>query len=138
MHYYNIVDLQYSSWSHWSNSRVTPEQDLVKYRNRMIMKSKWNCPKCEMSSSRHYNVERHTLRIHNGIGEPMNYSAMQYYRERDRHNFRFPSDHFNHVSLSPLTQKEKSHKNFSALLEDQFLQPLSKIVEIRNLLSQFH
>ncbi|MBD0360163.1 MAG: hypothetical protein ICV56_05565, partial [Nitrososphaeraceae archaeon] len=39
-------------------------------------------------------------------------------------------------SLSSPTPKEKPHKNFSDFLEEQFLQPLRKVVEYKNLVSQ--
>ena len=89
-----------------------------------------------MSSSRHYNVERHIFRMHDGIGEPVNDSNIEYYREANRHNLRFPLDQFHHSSLSLLTQKEKPDQKFSDLLEDQFLQPLRKMAEFKNLLAQ--
>ena len=100
------------------------------------MKHNWNCPKCEMSSTRHYNVERHILRMHNGIGEAVNDRNVQYHGEMNRHNLRFPLDPFHHPSLSLLTQKEKPDQKFSDLLEDQFLQPLRKMAEFKNLLTE--
>ena len=56
--------------------------------------------------------------------------------EANRHNLRFPLDHFHHASLSPLTQKEKPDQKFSDLLEYQLLQPLRKMTEFKNLLAQ--
>ena len=100
------------------------------------MKCKWDCPQCEMSSTRHYNVERHIRRMHSGIGEPMNDRNAQYHGEMNRHNLRFPLDPFHHSSLSLLTQKEKPDQRFSDLLEDQFLQPLRKMAEFKNLLAE--
>jgi hypothetical protein len=100
------------------------------------MKCKWDCPQCEMSSTRHYNVERHIRRMHNGTGEPVNDRNVQYHGEMNRHNLRFPLDPFHHSSLSLLTQKEKPDQKFSDLLEDQFLQPLRKMAEFKNLLSE--
>ena len=58
------------------------------------MKSKWNCSNCQMSSSRHYNVKRHILRMHDGMGEPVNDNTIEYYREANRHYLRFPLDQF--------------------------------------------
>jgi hypothetical protein len=100
------------------------------------MKCKWSCPECEMSSTRRYNVERHIRRIHNGIGEPLNDRNVQYHGEANRYNLRFPLDQFHHAYISPLTRKEKSNQKFSDLLEYQFLQPLRKMAEFKNLLSQ--
>ncbi len=49
----------------------------------------------------------------------------------------FPFAYFHHTSsLSFLSRKEKPHKSFSDFLEDQILQPLRKVVEYKNLLSQ--
>jgi len=103
---------------------------------RAAMKTKWNCPNCEMSSTRRGNVKRHIRRRHKGMGGPVRYDTMQYYKDINPQNFLFPLAYSHHTSLSILTQKEKSHKNFSDLLEDQILQPLRKIVEYKDLLSQ--
>ena len=89
-----------------------------------------------MSSSRHYNVKRHILRMHDGMGEPVNDNTIEYYREANRHYLRFPLDQFHHSSLSLLTRKEKPDQKFSDLLEDQFLQPLRKMAEFKYLLTQ--
>ena len=97
---------------------------------------KWNCPNCEMSSSRHWNVKRHIQRRHRTMGEPVNHDTMQHYNDMIPQNFRFPFAYSHHTSLSSLTRKEKPHKNFSDLLEDQILQPLRKMVEYKNLVSQ--
>lgn len=79
---------------------------------------------------------RHIFRMHDGSGEPVKDSTIQYYREANRHNLRFPLDQFHHASISPLTRKEKPDQKFSDLLEDQFLQPLRKMAEFKNLLSE--
>jgi hypothetical protein len=101
------------------------------------MKTKiWNCPNCEMSSKRHGNVKRHIQRRHRTMGEPVSYDTMQYYKDMTPQNFRFPLAYSHHTSLSFLTPKEKPHKNFSDFLEDQILQPLRKVVEYKNLVSQ--
>jgi hypothetical protein len=70
------------------------------------------------------------------MGEPVSHDIMQYYKDMNPQNLRFPFAYFDHTSLSFLTRKEKPHKNFSDLLEDQILQPLRKVVEYKNLLSQ--
>ncbi|HEX5892374.1 MAG TPA: hypothetical protein VFY41_05890 [Nitrososphaeraceae archaeon] len=101
------------------------------------MKTKnWNCPNCEMSSSRHWNVKRHIQRRHRTMSQPVSDDIMQYYKDMNPQNLHFPFAHFHHTSLSFLTRKEKPHKNFSDFLEDQILQPLRKVVEYKNLLSQ--
>ena len=100
------------------------------------MKGKWNCSNCQMSSSRHSNVKRHIFRMHDGNGEPVKDSTIQYYGEANRHYLRFPLDQFHHASLSLLTQKEKPDQKFSDLLEDKFLEPLRKMAEFKNLLAQ--
>ena len=101
------------------------------------MKTKiWNCPNCEMSSKRHGNVKRHIQRRHRTMGGPVSYDTMQYYKDMTPQNFRFPLAYSHHTSLSSPTPKEKPHKNFSDFLEEQILQPLRKVVEYKNLLSQ--
>ncbi|HEX6029265.1 MAG TPA: hypothetical protein VFY64_09520 [Nitrososphaeraceae archaeon] len=101
------------------------------------MKTKrWNCPNCEMSSSRHWNVKRHIQRRHRTMGEPLSYDTMQYYKDMTPQNLRFPLVYSHHTPLFFPTPKEKPHKNFSDLLEHQFLEPIRKVVELKNLLSQ--
>ncbi len=97
---------------------------------------KWNCPNCEMSSKRRGNVKRHIKRRHRTMGEPVSYDTMQYYKDMTPQNFRFPLAYSHHTSLSSPTPKEKPHKNFSDFLEEQILQPLRKVVEYKNLVSQ--
>ena len=89
-----------------------------------------------MSSNRHWNVERHIQRRHGGTGEPVRYDATQYYKDINPQNFRSPFDYSDHRSLFLVSPKEKPHKNFSDLIEDNILQPLRKVVEYKNLLSQ--
>jgi hypothetical protein len=70
------------------------------------------------------------------MGEPVSYDTMQYYKDMTPQNFRFPLAYSHHKSLSFPTPKETSHKSFSDFLEDQILQPLRKVVEYKNLVSQ--
>jgi hypothetical protein len=100
------------------------------------MKTGWNCPHCQMSSSRHWNMHRHIDRRHGRMGEPVTYDTTQYYKDMNPQNFDFPLDYSHHTSLSFLTRKGKSDKNFSEFLDDQILQPLRKMVEYKNLTSQ--
>ena len=89
-----------------------------------------------MASSRHWNLERHIQRRHGGMGEPIRYGTMQYYKDMNPKNFLFRFAYSSHTPLSSLTKEEKSHKNFSDVLEHQILQPLRKLVEYKNLISQ--
>ena len=41
-------------------------------RSTIIKGGGWNCPHCYMGSPRHWNVRRHILRLHDGLGEPVN------------------------------------------------------------------
>jgi hypothetical protein len=101
------------------------------------MKTKnWNCPNCEMSSTRHGNVKRHIKRRHRTMDEPVSNDTMQYYKDMNPQNFRIPLAYSHHTSLSFLSRKEKPHKNFSDFLE-QILQPLRKVVEYKNLLRAY-
>jgi hypothetical protein len=117
---------------------VTPEQaSPIPYERRAAMKTKkWNCPNCEMSSSRHWNVKRHIQRRHRTMGEPVSYETMQYYKDMTPQNLRFPLAYSHHTSLSFPTPKEKRHKTFLDVLKNQILPPLRKMVEQKNLLSQ--
>ena len=89
-----------------------------------------------MSSTRRGNVKRHIKRRHRTMSQPVSDYTMQYYKDMNPQNLRFPFAYFHHTPLSFLTRKEKPHKNFSDFLEDQILQPLRKVVEYKNLLSQ--
>jgi hypothetical protein len=100
------------------------------------MRTKWSCSNCQMSSDRHYNVRRHIQRRHGGIGEPVSDDTLQYYKDINPQNYLFPIGYSRHASLSFLTRKEKPRKNFSDVLEHQFLQPVRKVVELKNLISQ--
>lgn len=100
------------------------------------MRTNWNCPNCQKSSTRHWNMQRHIDRRHGGVGEPVNDDTIQYYTDMNPQNLRFPLGYSHNMSLSFLTQKEKPHKNFSNLLEDQFLSPLRKVIEFKNLVGQ--
>ena len=100
------------------------------------MRTKWNCSNCEMSSNRLYNVRRHIQRRHGGLGEPVSDDTLQYYKDINPQNYLFPIGYSHHNSLSFLTRKEKSDKKFSDVLEHQILQPLRKLVEYKNLISQ--
>ncbi len=99
------------------------------------MTKKWNCPICEISSNRHWNMQRHISRLHGGMGEPVRHETTQYYTDMNPHNFCFPFDYSHHVPSSSL-RKERTDKKFSDVLEDQILQPLRKILEYKNLISQ--
>jgi hypothetical protein len=97
------------------------------------MKGKWICPNCQIYSTRHWNLQRHIQRRHGGMGEPISQDTMQYFKDMNLQNLRFPLD-YSYASLS--SSKEKPQKKFSDLLEDQVLQPLRKVVEFKNLVSQ--
>ena len=100
------------------------------------MKTKWNCPNCEMSSTRHWSVQRHIQRQHEGMYEPVRHKTMQYLRETDPQNFHLPLDNSHFPSSFPfLTRRDKSEKKFFAILEDQNLL-LRKVVEFMSLRSQ--
>jgi hypothetical protein len=98
-----------------------------------IMKAKWMCPNCEVFSKRHWNLQRHIQRRHRGIGEPISHDTLKYFRDMNSLNLRFPFD-YSYASL--FSPKEKPQKKFSDLFEDQVLQPLRKVLEFKNLVSQ--
>jgi hypothetical protein len=53
----------------------------------MMIKPKWNCPNCPMSSTRHWNVLRHINRWHAGLGRPVSNYARQYRTDEDPQSF---------------------------------------------------
>jgi hypothetical protein len=89
-----------------------------------------------MSSNRHWNVQRHIQRQHRTMSEPVRCDTMHYHKDTNPQNLHFPFAYFHDTSLSFLGRKEKPHKDFSDLLEDQILQPLRKVIEYKNLVSQ--
>jgi hypothetical protein len=100
------------------------------------MKPRWNCFHCQMSSTRHWNVQRHIGRRHGGMGEPVRSNNRRYYKDMDPQNFASPFAYSHHSSMSILAQEKKLHNNFSSVLENQILAPLRKMVEYKNLLRQ--
>jgi hypothetical protein len=100
------------------------------------MKTKWNCPNCEISSTRHWNLQRHIQRQHGGMYEPVRDEKMQYLEETNPQNFHLPLDYSHSTSSFPfLTRKDKSDKKFSDILEAQNLL-LRKVIEFMSLRSQ--
>jgi hypothetical protein len=100
------------------------------------MKTKWNCPNCEISSTRHWNLQRHIQRQHGGMYEPVRDEKMQYLEETNPQNFHLPLDYSHSTSSFPfLTRKDKSYKKFSDILEAQNLL-LRKVIEFMSLRSQ--
>jgi hypothetical protein len=100
------------------------------------MKTRWNCPNCDMSSIRHWSVQHHIQRQHGGMYESVGHETMQYLREMDPQNFHLPLDNSHSTSSFPfLTRKDKSDKKFSAIFEDQILL-LHKVIEFMSLRSQ--
>jgi hypothetical protein len=101
------------------------------------MKIEWNCPKCQKSSTRYWNMQRHIDRRHGGLGEPVNpHDTMQYYKDMNPQNLSFPLSYSKSTSLPFLNRKGKSNEKFSNFLEDKILVPLRRMVEIKSLLSQ--
>ena len=98
------------------------------------MKTRWSCPDCEMSSTRHWNVQRHIQKQHGGMHEPIGHDIIRYQKKTNPQNVCFPLG-TQSTSFSFLTPKEKSER-FSDFLEDKLLIPLRKIIEFKSLLSQ--
>jgi hypothetical protein len=96
----------------------------------------WNCPFCEMSLNRHWNLKRHIQRQHGRMGEPISHDTEQSYKDIIPQNLSFPLGYSKSTSLPFLNRKGKSDEKFSDFLEDKILVPLRKMVEIRSLLSQ--
>jgi hypothetical protein len=65
------------------------------------MKTKWNCPNCEISSTRHWNLQRHIQRQHGGMYEPVRDEKMQYLGETNPQNLHLPLDYSHSNYLSP-------------------------------------
>lgn len=97
-------------WSYWSHSGATITNTIGE---DCSYDKKWNCPNCQMSSTRHWNMHRHIDRRHVGMGEPITDDTAQYYKDMNPQNFHFPFDYSHHTSLSFLTRKGKTDKKFS-------------------------
>jgi hypothetical protein len=100
------------------------------------MKVRWTYPDCEMSSSRHWNVQRHIQKQHGGTHEPISHDMIHYNRNTNLQNVCFPLGFSQSTSFSFLTPKEKSDERFYDFLEDKLLIPLRKVIEFKSLLTQ--
>jgi hypothetical protein len=94
------------------------------------LSTRWRCPNCEMSSKRHWNVERHIGRRHGGSGQPFNNDRILYDR------LLLQQQHIPLTSyISNLDSTEKSYKKFD-LFVDRILKQYHILVEIKNLRDQ--
>jgi hypothetical protein len=94
------------------------------------LSTKWKCLNCEMSSTRHWNVERHISRWHGGSGQPFNNDRILYDRLLllQQH---IPSTSY----ISNPDSTQKSYKKFD-LFVDRILKHYHTLVEIKNLRDQ--
>jgi hypothetical protein len=103
------------------------------------MKTRWNCPSCAMSSSRHWNVVRHIHRRHDGVGEPASNFMMQYDRNpksiaQSRSPFHLGGRGSYSYSQDYTSAKEQRSKTLIQSM-DEFIEPLKKLVEYKHLLN---
>jgi uncharacterized C2H2 Zn-finger protein len=106
------------------------------------MKTQWRCPNCDMSSSRHWNVRRHVERSHNSIGQPVSDQHMkQYLTKMNPQIPHFPLSYHYLLPTGPSSMFFTGHKQKNSPdkpydFVDRLLEPLRKVVEFKNLLSQ--
>jgi hypothetical protein len=104
------------------------------------MKTRWNCPSCPMSSPRHWNVVRHISRIHDGIGEPTSDFMMRSNRNPNSiAESRSPFHRGGRGSYSysqPYTSTKEQRSKTLIQSMDEFIEPIKKLVEYKNLLNQ--
>jgi hypothetical protein len=109
------------------------------------MRTTWSCPRCPMSSTRHWNVRCHISRIHDGVGEPTSGFMMRQY-DRNPHstargfNYSRPTFHrsgsaSHFYSQDRTSTKEQRSKTLIQSM-DEFMEPIKKLVEYINLLNQ--
>jgi hypothetical protein len=72
----------------------------------MIKSGGWKCPHCRMGSPRHWNVERHIWRLHQGLGEPVN----EFGKTKDQCL----------IDMNPQFRYNTQNSQFSAFRHDQF------------------
>jgi hypothetical protein len=108
------------------------------------MKTTWMCPRCRMSSTRHWNVRRHISRIHDGIGEPTSGFIVRQYDPKSTArgiNYSWPTFHYSGRGSYFYTQDRTSAKEqrSKTLIQsmDEFIEPMKKLVEYQNILNQF-
>jgi hypothetical protein len=96
-------------------------------------KRKWHCPSCSQDSSRHWNLEMHIKRKHNGIGEPINEEEYKEFNDKRSNQF-FSHRSLNDLSLESLKGKEKERdvidECYQIVMEHK--EKLRKIMEIKS------
>src|SRR5206468_2771107 len=99
------------------------------------LRTRWHCPKCPMSSARHWNVQRHIYRIHHGIDEPTSGFMRQYDRNPSSiaRVFNYSRPHFHSrdsgsysYSQDRTSTKEHGSKTLAESM-DEFMEPMKKL-----------
>jgi|GEM_PF-4187081 len=116
----------------------------------------WNCPHCRMVSPRHWNVSRHILRVHDGLGEPTNeFGKTRKEQHRTNTNLEFGYGNYYHdsqksPSFLPVKFKESRVGGGSTLKDglpnnnnkslwdfmDDFIEPVKKVLEFKRALDE--
>src|SRR5919206_1634869 len=103
-------------------------------------KKKWHCPHCSQDSSRKWNLKVHIIRLHNGIGEPLNDEQAKVFKEKRGYQF-FPHNQpysVNDLSLGNRLGKEKEPDiidvMYQAVIEQK--EKLRKIKEIKGFFNE--
>ena len=109
------------------------------------MRTTWSCPRCPMSSTRHWNVRRHISRIHDGVGEPTSGFMMRQYDRNPNStargfNYSRPTFHrsgsaSHFYSQDRTSTKEQGSKTLAESMEE-FMEPMKKLLEYLNTLNQ--
>lgn len=145
---YTLQNLQYHARACYSVAPVLLAQD-----SNYLKGIKWICPNCtEISSTRHWSVQRHIIRKHYGIGEPVSLNTRKSRREMNILPVNYglssnpsPLKYGSPTSLYFPFNQEKSYKNnFDNFLnktldlQDRIIRGriLEKLIKFNNILQQ--
>jgi hypothetical protein len=111
--------------------------------------ARWNCPHCRMGSPRHWNVERHIWRLHQGLGEPVNEFGKtrqqcltdinQQFRHKNQNGQRFAAfyhDKFRELRFSSTHNHGiDNNKRWWSFMDD-FIEPAKRTLEFNKVLAE--
>lgn len=132
-----------SGVKHPSSSASTRKPTMIKSRG-------WNCPYCRMGSPRHWNVARHILRLHQGLGEPVNEFGKTKEQSQFDMNLQFSHNHQNTQKLVAFRHDQFKESGSSATRNyrmdnnnkrwwdyiDGILEPVKKFLEFHKVFTE--
>jgi len=114
----------------------------------MVKNGGWNCPVCTMRSTRHWNVERHIGRLHEGLGEPVNESGKTKEQCQIDMNMQISHNNQNSQKLATFRQDRFKESRFSRThnygmdnnkrwdFMDEIIEPVKKMLEFTKVLTE--